>query len=44
MAVNDTSETPPEEMFPLNRGEILVKTVGGMKLIEGVEVTEPGPI
>jgi|SRR5215213_4571035 len=43
-AVNDTSETPPEEMFPLNRGEILVKTVGGTKLIEGVEVTEPGPV
>lgn len=43
-AVNVTSETPPEEMFPLNRGEILVKTVGGTKLIEGVEVTEPGPV
>jgi len=43
-AVNDTSQTPPEEMFPLNRGEILVKTSGGTKLFEGVEVTEPGPV
>jgi hypothetical protein len=42
-AVNDTSETPPDEMLPLNRGEILIKTSGGTKLIEGVEVNEPGP-
>jgi hypothetical protein len=42
-AVNDTSETPPEEMLPLNRGEILVKTIGGTKLIEGVEVNQAGP-
>lgn len=42
-AVNDTSQMPPEEMFPLNRGELLMQTTGGTKLIEGVEVIEPGP-
>jgi hypothetical protein len=42
-AVNDTSQVPPEEMLPLNRGEILMQTSGGTKLIEGVEVNEPGP-
>ncbi|HEY0761937.1 MAG TPA: hypothetical protein VGD61_06150 [Pyrinomonadaceae bacterium] len=42
-AVNDTSQTPPEEMLPLNRGEILIQTSGGAKLIEGIEVNEPGP-
>ena len=42
-AVNDTSQTPPEKMLPLARGEILMQTSGGTKVIEGVEVTEPGP-
>jgi hypothetical protein len=42
-AVNDTSQIPPEEMLPLNRGEILIQTTGGTKLIEGVEVNQAGP-
>ena len=42
-AVNDMSQTPPEEMLPLARGEILMQTSGGTKLIEKVEVTQPGP-
>ena len=42
-AVTDNSQVPPEELFPLNRGEILMQTSGGTKLIDGVEVREPGP-
>ncbi len=43
-AITDTSQVPPEELFPLNRGEILVQTSGGTKLIDGIEVSEPGPV
>jgi hypothetical protein len=39
----DESLKPPQEMLDLNRGEILVQTAGGTKLIDGVEVTQPGP-
>jgi hypothetical protein len=42
-AVTDTSQVPPNELFPLNRGEILVQTSGGTKLIDGIEVSQPGP-
>lgn len=42
-AATDTSQTPPKEMFPLNRGEILIQTSGGTELVDGIEVNQPGP-
>jgi hypothetical protein len=42
-AITDTSQVPPNELLPLNRGEIFVQTSGGTKLIDDIEVSQPGP-
>jgi hypothetical protein len=41
--ITDESSKPPQELFPLNRGEILIQTAGGTSVIDGVEITQPGP-
>lgn len=37
------SHTQPEDMLPLNPGEFLTATIGGSKVIEGVEINELNP-